>query len=134
MDALTAAAFESRASEAEARLTMLEAKLLAGGARCRRQVRIEAAAYALILLFTVSMRPCRHALRLPATEPACIPCYVPCVGAASSHNVDELMALRDLLVKAREETVKLQAERDAVSGHKLWNHPSHVCMHIALYY
>ena len=60
-----------------------------------------------------SLRQCLHTVSLD--------CRVPCVGAASSHNVDELMALRDLLVKAREETLKLQAERDAVSGHRLWS-------------
>mmetsp|Transcript_36998 Transcript_36998/g.82252 ORF Transcript_36998/g.82252 Transcript_36998/m.82252 type:complete len:95 (+) Transcript_36998:41-325(+) len=63
MDALTFAAFEQRATEAETRLNVLETKLLAG--------------------------------------------------AVAAGKTDELLALKELLVKAREETVKLQEERNA---------------------
>ena len=45
--------------------------------------------------------------------------YFPFLGASAGGgrgNSEDLVALRDLLVKAREETVKLQAEKDAVSG------------------
>lgn len=38
MDALTVAAFEQRAAEAEARLSVLEAKLLAGALACAATV------------------------------------------------------------------------------------------------
>jgi hypothetical protein len=114
MEALTAAAFESRASEAEARLAVLEAKLLSGvlagkwwlahsclhAAVCCREGDLAAPWWSVLFCHAECRR--EHALHGAG------------VSGGGHGNAEELTALRDLLVKAREETVKLQGERDVV--------------------